>query len=537
MNKQIKWGIVLQYTQMALSTIINLIYVPIMINVLGNSEYGLYNLASSIISYLSLLSLGFGSGYIRFYSKYKAKDDSEGIKKLNGLYLIVFSIIGLIALLAGLLLSFNVNWFFNSTYSANDLHIAKVLMLFLTVNLAISFPVSIFTSYVTSQEKFIFQKLLNIGKTVLSPCLTIAVLLLGYGSIGMVFITTIISLLIDIVNIVFCFGKLKMRFKFGKIDFPLLKEIAIFSIFIAINQIIDQLNWQTDKVVLGKMINSTAVSIYAVASTIHNMFNNFSTAISSVFTPKIHKIVSENKDDKLTVLTDLMIKVGRLQFFVIMLILIGFIFFGKFFVIKWAGADFVTSYYVALLLICPVAIPLIQNLGIEIRRAMNEHKIISLIMLGMAVLNVIISIFLVKVWGVLGAALGTTISLVFNSVITNLFYKFKLKLEMGRFWKSILSIIPALIIPVAVGIVSTIVIPPTSLIEFLIQVLIFSLIYLISIYFFGFNKQEKETFKGFFKRLKRKNKKEKCLEEKKEEIVQVENKEIKENTKKEENKK
>ena len=97
-----------------------------MLKILGQSEYGIYNLASSIISYLSLLSLGFGSSYIRFYSRYKVNNDEEGIKKLNGLYLTVFFIIGAISLVAGLLLSSNVSIFFNDTYSSGDFYIAKI---------------------------------------------------------------------------------------------------------------------------------------------------------------------------------------------------------------------------------------------------------------------------------------------------------------------------------------------------------------------------------------------------------------------------
>ena len=143
---------------MAMSIIINLIYTPFMLKILGESEYGIYSLVSSIIAYLNLLSLGFGASYIRFYSKYKQCEDEEGIAKLNGLYLIVFLTMGIVALITGLTLAFNVDVFFNNTYTANDLYIAKILMIFLAINMCISFPASVFVSYITSQEKFIFQK-------------------------------------------------------------------------------------------------------------------------------------------------------------------------------------------------------------------------------------------------------------------------------------------------------------------------------------------------------------------------------------------
>ena len=498
-DKQIKFGIVLQYLQMGLNIIINLVYTPIMIRILGNSEYGIYQLVSSIISYLNLLSLGFGASYIRFYSRYKAVNDEEGVKKLNGLFLIVFTIMGIVAVIAGLFISFNVEMFFNDTYTSSDLDIARVLMIFLTINLSISFPASVFISYITSQEKFIFQKLVNIGKTVLSPILSIALLYLGYGSIGMVIVTTAISIIIDTINVLYCILKLKMKFSFKNPNLKLLKEIAIFSLFIAINQIIDQINWQTDKIILGKMTTSTVVAIYAVASTINSMYLNFSTAISNVYVPRVNRIVasSTNEEETNDKLTDLMIKVGRLQFFVIMLILTGFIFFGKYFIYRWAGENYEDAYYITLLLICPVTIPLIQNLGIEIQRAKNKHQFRSIICLIVAILNVGISIWFCTLWGAIGTALGTTLSLIIgNIIIMNIYYQKALGINIIKFWKKILKSIPAFIIPVICGICLMIFYSFNSLIDFGLIMIAYTIIYFINVLLFGLNKEEKTGLKN-----------------------------------------
>lgn len=491
----------MQYLQMALSILINLIYTPIMLNILGQSEYGIYNLASSIIAYLNLLSLGLGASYIRFYTRYKKEDDQKGIEKLNGLYLAAFLVIGLIALVSGLVLSFNVSIFFNDTYTLDDLRIAKILMIFLSVNLAVSFPASVFTAFITSQEKFIFQKLVNIGKTVIGPLFSIVALFMGFGSIGMVIITTAISLCIDLINLIYCISKLKMRFSFGKFDFSLFKEIMLFSIFIAINQIIDQINWQTDKIILGKMINSTAVSIYAVSATINTLYLSFSTAVSFVFTPTVHRIVNENQPDANQKLTDLMIKVGRIQLFIISLILTGFIFFGKYFINKWAGADYALSYYVVLILICPVTIPLLQNLGIEIQRAKNMHKFRSVAYLIMALINVVISIILCRIWGVIGVAVGTAISLIVcNVFIMNFYYHKKVGINVLKFWKEILKGLPAFIIPGFFGILLMNFYTFKNLIDFVLLICVYVLIYGISVFVLGLNKSEKKAVLKPFKK-------------------------------------
>ena len=495
----------MQYGQMVLQIIIQLVYTPIMLRILGDNEYGIYSLVSSIISYLSLLSLGFGASYIRFYSVSKATGDDEAVKRLNGLYLLVFIIMGAIALIAGLVIAFNVTIFFNETYTADDLEIAKILMIFLAINLSVSFPASVFTSYISSQEKFIFQKLANMGKTVFSPCLSIAFLLLGYGSIGMVIATTAISLLVDIINVLFCVGKLKMRFSLRNPNLYLLKDIAIFSIFIAINQIVDQINWQTDKIILGKMVNPTAVAIYAVGSNLNAMYTNFSTAISGVFAPQINRLVSMQPNGWVDEINALFQKVGRLQFLVLGLIMSGFIFFGQYFISIWAGEGYELSYYIALLLICPGTIALIQNIGVEVQRARNKHQFRSLVYLFMAVLNVGISILLCYYLGTIGTAIGTTISLVIaNGLIMNIYYQKKLDINVGKFWIQIVKILPGLVLPVLTGILIMLFVEITSIWMFLGLIAAYSVLYCISMWFFGMSRYEKDLVMNIFRKICRK---------------------------------
>lgn len=495
---QKKLGVILQYAQMGLSILISFAYTPIMLKILGQAEYGIYNLSSSIISYLGLLSLGFGASYIRFYSVYKKDNDEKGIAKLNGLFLLTFAAISIITIVCGAVLSLNVSLFFNETYTARDKNIAVVLMLFMTFNLAMSFLSSVFVSYITAQEKFVFQKLLSIVRTVIGPFLTLPALLMGFGSIGMVVVTTVVGLLVDVSNVAYCIGKLKMKFTFSHPDFKLLKSIAGFSVWLAINQIIDQINWQTDKVVLGKICGSVSVAIYAIGSQINSYFLQFATAISNVFTPQIHRIENSGKSKEQinSEHLSLMIKVGRLQFMILALVLSGFIFFGKFFILKWAGEGYENSYYVALLLICPAIISLIQNIGMEIQRAKNRHRFRSIAYLIMAFFNVLVSVWFASMWGEIGAAIGTTLSIVLaNGIIMNVFYHKALHIDMIKFWKSILRFIPSLIAPIAAGVIMNIFFPPKTLIVFGIQVIIYTVIYCVSVYFMGMNQDERNIIK------------------------------------------
>lgn len=66
MKNQLKAGVILSYLTTGISIVIQLVYMPVMIRLLGQSEFGLYTLVSGVVSYLSLFSLGFTGAYLRF---------------------------------------------------------------------------------------------------------------------------------------------------------------------------------------------------------------------------------------------------------------------------------------------------------------------------------------------------------------------------------------------------------------------------------------------------------------------------------------
>lgn len=493
---QLKIGVVLSYVSMIVQNIIAIVYTPVMLRLLGQSEYGLYQLVYSVVSYLGLLSFGFGSAYVRFYSRYKVKDDQEGIAKLNGMFMIVFNIIAIIALLAGGVLVGNVNNLFSKSLTANEINTATILMILMVINLAISFPSSVFDSFVTAHECYFFQRVISLLQTVLNPFLTLPLLLMGYKSISLVVVTTILTVLKFIINYWYCIKKLRMRFIFHNMNFSLLKEIGVFSFYIFINMIVDQINWSVDKFILGVFSGTTAVAIYAVGGQINTMYMSLSTSISSVFIPRVNKIVArdENNNEELT---ELFTRVGRIQFIILAMVIGGFIVVGKYFINVWAGTDYNKAYYVALLLIIPVTVPLTQNLGIEIQRAKNMHIFRSIIYFLIAIGNVFISIPLVQLFGEMGAALGTAISLIIgNIIVMNWYYQVKIKLDMLYFWKQILMLMPCVVTSTLLALFLSNILIVNSIVNFIIVGVFYVLVYLVCLITFGMNSYEKNLIKG-----------------------------------------
>lgn len=505
---ELKWGSFLSYGQMALSVLIGLAYTPIMIRLLGKSEYGLYNTVTSTIAALGILNLGFNSGYIRYYARYKKEGSSEAIAKLNGMFLIIFSVIGLIALLCGIYLTNHLNLIFNQGLTSEEYKIARVLMILLVAHLTVSFPFSVFTTIISAHEYFIFLKLLSIFETIGSPLVTLPLLLMGYRSIALVTITVVVSVIASSIRVYYVLYIMHEAFSFERFNSILFKDLFSYTGFIAINLIVDQINLNIDNLLLARFKGTAAVAVYAVGLSLHMYYQRLSTSISGVFTPRIHHIVNKNIDNDIETkiqLTNLFTKVGRIQFFLLVLVVTGFIFFGKAFIRFWAGRGYGESYYVALLLMIPGLVPLIQNIGIEVQRALNLHRFRSLFYGGMAVVNLIISIVLCQKYGAVGAAAGTAFATVMaNGIAMNIYYHKKCKIDIISFWKSIIKMSIGVAPSVIVGIIILYYVDLDKLYWLLIGIALYTAVYLISMYYLGFNDYERNLFIQPLKRVLKK---------------------------------
>ena len=284
---QIKMGAVLSYLSLILSVVIALVYTPIMIRTLGQAEYGVYSLIGAFVGYLTILDMGLGNAIVRYVARTRANNDRQEESKLSGMFLILFTILGIIVGIIGAFMYHQIDLLFGNTLDAVELKLAKQMAIILIVNFAISFPLSVFGSLIQAHEKFIFMKLIAIIRIVIVPLVTVPLLFMGHGSVMMVTISSLINIACLLINVYYCINKLKIKVRFVRFDKQLIKEILIYSTFIFLNVIMDKIYWSTDQIILGAVSGVTQVAIYAIAMQFIMMYMSISTAISGLFLPKV----------------------------------------------------------------------------------------------------------------------------------------------------------------------------------------------------------------------------------------------------------
>lgn len=500
MGNQLKAGAILTYVALILNSIISIIYTPIMLKLLGQSEYGLYSLAVSSASYVGILNFGLGNAVIRYTAKYRALGDDEGCSRIYGLFSIMYGTLGIIALVSGVVLTIFSPDLFSNSLTGDELYKLRIIMGIMVTNLSIGIGLGLFSVIALAHEKFVFQKMIGIVSSIVNPLIMLPLLMMGYGSISVALITTILNFISILVNIHYCFRVLKIKIKFGKFQIDLIKEIFVFSSFVFLNLIIEKLYWSTDQIILGVYSGTVAVSIYSIGATFSGYFSGFAAAISNVFLSKVTRMVITEVPDK--EISDLFIRVGRVQYIILSFALGGFIVFGQEFIQLWVGPEYSDSFYIALIILVPAMIALIQGMGGIILQAKNKHKFKSILYLVIAICNVFLSIIFVKKWGGIGCALATGLAyMVGNVLVMNYYYWKKIHIDIPKFWKNILFMSAALLVSILFGATANRYLLADTWIILVGKIFAFSIFYLLMIWFVGMNNYERDLLSVPLKRM------------------------------------
>lgn len=503
---QRKAGSILSYLQIILSNTVALIYTPFMLRLLGQSEYGLFGTANSLTSYLSLFSFGVAGAYIKFNISARHSGNKDEEAKVNGIFFIIYSIISGLVLITGIIFTFLAKPIFGNALSGSELLEIRFVILCTTIQYVITFMFNTVTMAMQAYEKFVFLRVVLLLSNILQPIINVIVLHFYAKAISI----SVCSLVVSVATYLLFFGYskkiLKMQYCFKNLDKSLIKGIFVFSSFLFLNTIADQINGSTDTLLLGSLAGTAAVAIYTVGTQFGNYFMSFSTAISGVFAPQVNQIVAKDKNDDKS-LNDIFVRIGRAQFLVVSFILIGFILFGHQFINLWAGENYgLTSYIIAVLLLLSLYVPLFQNIGIEIQKAKNMHKARSIVYLLIAIANVVFTIVVIllckyyfpndlesfKKYASIGAVFVTFVCrLLGQGIFMNIYYHKKVGLNIINFWKNILKIIPSFILPTVIGFLLTKFFVINSFYSLVIEIIIFSLCYIVSVYLLGMNQYEK----------------------------------------------
>lgn len=490
---QIKKGAILSYINIFLNIAIGLLLTPFIICRLGDSEYGLYTLIGSFIAYLSLMDLGLNNTIIRFVSKYRAEKNKKGEEVFLGTTMKIYGIISMVLIAIGLILYFNIERIFSQSLNPEQMNSAKIMFLILVFNLAITLPGGAFTAICNAYEQFVFPRLIGIIRYILRAATVVAVLTMGGKAVSLVIVDTVFNIAVIAVTFFYVIYKQKAVFNFSDWNKLMIKQIFTYSIWIFVLGIISQLQWHSGQILLGIKTDTIAVAVYSVGILLGTYYGTFSGALSQLFLPRASQMsVHNTKEEQL----DMMIKIGRICFMILMYILIGFIVLGKEFILLWVGNTYIDSWYIALIIMIGYTIPLMQTFANSLVEAYNKVSYKSKVYLVSLVSGLILGYFLMNRLQGIGVALGLTTGWIIAQIIMNVFFHNELKLNMLIFFRKVFRCqsLPILMVGIFCYYMNSL-LPLNTWFIFTIKAIAISIVYWVVIFIFSMNETEKSILK------------------------------------------
>lgn len=437
LSRERRNGILLSYGSIAIRNVAALLLIPFIINHLGVSDYGIYSLVSALAGYLIVLEFGLANTTIRFLSVYQANNEKDKASEFISSMVVIYGALAACVIGIGLIIWYKLPTIFQQSMTIAEIQLLQAAFLVLLVNVVITLMSNSLTGIISTYQRFRFQKTTEILVFIARCSIVVGCLEAGYGVLAIVVIDTITNLVHSIIRFCYIKRNIDIQFKAKLPNKATLKEIFIYSSFIALNVIVNQINWRVDNLIIGTLTNSKTLGIFNIGSQLLFSFIAFASAISNIFMPKIVQMVKQGVSN--SVLMAQLCIIGRYQMIVLGFVFVIFAAFGELFIQLFVGAEFSQAYWVALVSMVPLMFVLAQTSTNAVLQALNKHKVRSLLLLVTAIANIIISIVLVKKIGMVGASWGTALALFVGELLMVNIYLYRvIRLNMWHLYRDLI---------------------------------------------------------------------------------------------------
>jgi O-antigen/teichoic acid export membrane protein len=470
-----------------------------MIHQIGVSDYGLYSLIGTFLGYF-MLDFGLAGTITRFVAKYRAEGDETKVANMLGLTARVYLVMDAIIFAIVFILYFFLTDIFGGGLTQEELETLKVLYCIAGTFSVLSFLFKPVSGAMMAYEYFVENKLLDLVVRVGTVVFIIIMLLLGGNVYHLVFITGLVGFLAALIRYTIFIRKSKLKINWSYFEKAELIGLFSFSVWVLVIQLSQMFRLSLIPTILGIFNNTTEISIFSVGKNLEGMVFTISAALNGLFLPMVSRMV-QSSDRK--GIMELMMRVGRIQLFIILLIFSGFVVFGQAFVYLWVGETFNASYYVFLLLVFVNILSLTMQIGMDMVYAENKIKQPALRVLISSAIGLVLSILLAPKYGAIGCAAATGFALVLTQILYVDFYKNNLDLDMGCFFKNChLKIMPLIVVYAVVAYFICRNLSIDSWLILFVVIGVYTVGYLAISLFFLTNDYEKSLILGIIKKRK-----------------------------------
>ena len=399
-------GTATKYVLLAVNVVLGVLLLPFTIQHLGTADYGLWMLVVSLTYYFQLLDLGYGTGVVRHVCDADARGDIEMVNKVLSTFFVVFAGLGLVAAAGVAVLVVTVVPRFPNL-TPDQIWKGQVVLAILGARMAIGLPMTVFGAATTARQRFALNNTVAVVVALVNGAVTYLVLSAGYGLVPLVASTATVGIASYAAYVWTAKRAMpELRLRPSSFSRPLVREVTSFSAYLFLISIATQIGFNLDNLVIGAALGTSAVAIYAVASRIADYQRQLCNQFNGLLFPVVVRL---DAAERAGAVREVMIDATRLALSLVTVVTICVIAFGRPLIERWVGEGFEAA-VLPLYALAAAGIVLVAQgpLG-AVLLGTGRHRFVAYTAMGEALANLVLSVLLVRQFGIAGVAVGTAV--------------------------------------------------------------------------------------------------------------------------------
>ena len=392
-----------RYAAIVVEGVIGLLLLPFNVSHLGQAAYGVWALTASIMVYFSVLDLGYAGAQVKFIAQYRAWRDRRALNEVLSSMFFLLAGVGLVSLLV----SGTIAWQFGRIFNVrpDQAETARDVMLIVGAYIALRFPSSVFGSVVYGFQRFYLNNIISIISTVVVALVNVFVLARGGDLVTLVLATTTVR-----VATLGCSARMAFRVYPGLQIHPRLyrrerlREVMGFSVYVLVLDWSAKLNYSTDAIVIGAMLSTSAVAVWTVGQRLAELSQRLTIQFSTSLFPIVVDSDAGQRPDRLRLL---LVQGTLVSFALAVPVCLGLAVVADRVVTAWVGPNFGGSVVVTRLLLAVVLVRVGLGSATALLKGGGRHSLLAWTNGITALVNIVLSVLLVKPFGLVGVAIGT----------------------------------------------------------------------------------------------------------------------------------
>lgn len=386
---------------------------PYVVKSLGNTTYGLWVLLGSLVGYLGLLDFGVRGAVTRYVARFHADADDEQAGRLTSTALRIFSLMGLAAVVVTIVLATTIIHRFNIT--AAETATARLVLTIGGLTVAAALIGGVFGGVVIGLERFDLNGMLEISIGLVRVLGIYFALKLGFGILALALIQFGVSAARTLGMYLYSrhlYPELKVRLRSW--DSDAFRQIFSFSAYSTLLMFSSSLILYSDSVVIGAFLPIGLITYFAIAGNLIDYTRTLVRGVSTTLTPRTSALESTDPG----AVSGVILRAARLATLLILPIVVTFLLRGARFIDIWMGPAYgMEAGRVLSILAVSLVFSASTQVTLSALMGLSRHKEYAAFNIAEAVLNLGLSIYWVRPFGIAGVALGTTVPSLLSSLI------------------------------------------------------------------------------------------------------------------------